>query len=90
MNISLFGPLDKSYCEIFNYLGIFLIVMFGIYTISTILIIFFSKTIKQKFLSVFIYFLFMILLGIQYVFLGLLHNMCRNSKDNKNSIAKTK
>lgn len=80
MNISLFGPLSKSYCELFNYLGIFLIIMFAFYTVSILYLIFLFPTIKGKFLAFLMLIMFMILIGIKYVFLGLLYNMCKNAK----------
>ena len=79
MNISLFGPLDKSYCEIFQYLGIFLIIFFVFQAVGLIMYILNSNS-KDKIIVFLTFILSLVMVAIKYMFLGLLYNMCKNVK----------
>lgn len=83
MDISLFGPLDIKYCDVFTLLAIWILIMFGITTVSILYLLFMIPTLKGKFVIFFVYLLQLIFTGIQYVIFGLLYNMCKNAKSKK-------
>lgn len=80
MAFSLFGPLDKSYCDIFTVLGFILIISF-VFTFFTLLyFLLFVNTMKSK-MGFFVLMLFYtIFAATQFVFVGLLYRMCKNAK----------